>query len=275
MADGAPGGDAQKGMQSQTQERKKGRSLSEMLNKQIEAGKEEALQVDARMDSSKRFMDGGRNRSNDRRGYGQRQQYNGNRGYNNGPGYNGFNGYNGYNGNHNGRQQQPPNYVPDPSLNWQQQSLMAADAGYDTHQQPRQDYTSNGHGYGGQRQRYNGYGNHGQQPYYPQQQQHYPPQQRHHQQQQYQQQQRPRYENQQGYNRQYNSQGQGYGARQPPKKSGRELPEWADDLADDHGAGVQGAAASSLNWQQQALVNRDETDPFLSLVRGEHDLSRE
>lgn len=235
-------GAGQSESEAQSQERKKGRSLSEMLNQQIEAGKEEALQMDARMDSSKRFIGGGRNRSNGQRQYGRggmRQQYNGNYGN-----YGGYQNYDSYND----RRQPAPSYVPDPSLNWQQQSLMAEDAGYNSRQPPRRDYSSHSQGYPPpqQQQRYNG-----RQPY------------------QYQQQ-------QQRYNG-YRGQQQGYagGAQPPVKKSGRELPEWADDLAHDHGAGVQGAAASSLNWQQQALVNRDETDPFLSLVRGEHDLSRE
>lgn len=48
-------------------------------------------------------------------------------------------------------------------------------------------------------------------------------------------------------------------------------PEWADDI----GTGSNDVTDSSLNWQQQSLVNRDESDPFHYLVRGENDLSRE
>eukprot|EP00511_Aplanochytrium_stocchinoi_P010840 CAMPEP_0204862060 /NCGR_PEP_ID=MMETSP1348-20121228/2171_1 /ASSEMBLY_ACC=CAM_ASM_000700 /TAXON_ID=215587 /ORGANISM="Aplanochytrium stocchinoi, Strain GSBS06" /LENGTH=399 /DNA_ID=CAMNT_0052011803 /DNA_START=339 /DNA_END=1538 /DNA_ORIENTATION=+ len=49
-------------------------------------------------------------------------------------------------------------------------------------------------------------------------------------------------------------------------------PEWADDVGTSQSKQVND---TSLNWQQQSLVNRDESDPFNRFVRGENELIRE
>ena len=73
-----------------------------------------------------------------------------------------------------------------------------------------------------------------------------------------------------------NNQGRGGGgfakSRDAPKsQASSDLPEWATGLesstADD--------AAAGLNWQQKSLMNRDESNPFNRLVRGEDEYLRE
>lgn len=48
------------------------------------------------------------------------------------------------------------------------------------------------------------------------------------------------------------------------------LPAWADGITNEPTAGTSG-----LNWQQQSLMQRDETDKFNHFVRGEDEFQRE
>jgi hypothetical protein len=73
--------------------------------------------------------------------------------------------------------------------------------------------------------------------------------------------------------------GSGFGGPPVPSRGMPDRPEWADEsLFEDNsnmGFGGQQDDKGGLNWQQQTLLKRDENDPFLHLVRGENDLSRE
>ena len=55
----------------------------------------------------------------------------------------------------------------------------------------------------------------------------------------------------------------------PPSSHDADMPSWA---ATDVAAG---ASISTLNWQQQSLLNRDDSDPFNRFVRGENEYARE
>ena len=52
-------------------------------------------------------------------------------------------------------------------------------------------------------------------------------------------------------------------------------PEWATDTTVNTTSFQDEAGDSSLNWQQQVILQRDDNDPFLSLVRGENEYVRE
>jgi hypothetical protein len=56
-----------------------------------------------------------------------------------------------------------------------------------------------------------------------------------------------------------------------------DMPEWASADAAPPALATGGGKTSneSLNWQQQSLLNRDDSDPFNRLVRGENEYARE
>ena len=58
--------------------------------------------------------------------------------------------------------------------------------------------------------------------------------------------------------------------RREASNNNSDLPAWADGLTNEPTTGTSG-----LNWQQQSLMQRDETDKFTHFVRGEDEFQRE
>lgn len=282
----------------------KGRSLADMLEQQIKDGTID-MESDAKYEYSggnsiiSQRDRGGRynGSSSSNRNYDNRRQggYRNNRGqwqHSNPPGY------------------YQDGYDNESSLNWQQQSLMA-----NNHQPtPWEDGGAGGRrhhtNYQNSDARYNDNGpSNYQQQYNPNRQSHGGHQQPYHdnrdnRQAPYQSQYnnggggRPQYQQQQVFgrggrrgNQNYRNNSYGgnfqrgggfnYQNQQQQQQVGRKsdydnFPEWADDLTSAGGGGsVENPDESSLNWQQQSLMNRDDNDPFLTLVRGENELARE
>lgn len=229
--------------EAKTGQRKKGKSLEEMLKEQIEQGKEEAMKMDARMDTRSRYAENSLPRGRNYYRYQNQQKPShptGTTANHYGDNYRKTN-YNRSQAYYHSKQDQQTftgvetNVIDKDQLNWQQKKLFAEDSRYQNRQ-----YSHN-RGANVQERRKDAF----------------------------------TYENKRHAEQSHVRHQSTYEAksrmRPKPIKKRNDLPEWADDIDESYSV----PEGSTLNWQQQALVNRDESDPFLSLIRGENDYSRE